>query len=222
MVSVTARNLIIAIGGLIALSQLGISFGPLLAGLGIAGFILGFALQDSLANFASGMMILLYRPFDVGDLVEVSGAYGRVSQMSLVNTTILTLDHQTLIVPNNRIWGDVIKNVTAQDIRRVDLVFGISYEDDIPNAERIMNAILKDHPKVLADPEAVVKVNELADSSVNFVVRPWVNTDDYMDTWWDITREVKLRFDAEGITIPYPQRTVHLPAPVASESSDQD
>ena len=222
MVSVTTRNLIIAVGGLIALSQLGISFGPLLAGLGIAGFILGFALQDSLANFASGMMILLYRPFDVGDLVEVSGAYGRVNQMSLVNTTILTLDHQTLIVPNNRIWGDVIKNVTAQDIRRVDLVFGISYEDDIPNAERIMNAIQKDHPKVLADPEAVVKVNELADSSVNFVVRPWVKTEDYLDTWWDITREVKLRFDAAGITIPYPQRTVHLPAPVASESPDQD
>ena len=212
MVSVTVRNLIIAIGGLIALSQLGISFGPLLAGLGIAGFILGFALQDSLANFASGMMILLYRPFDVGDLVEVSGAYGRVSQMSLVNTTILTLDHQTLIVPNNRIWGDVIKNVTAQDIRRVDLVFGISYEDEIPKAEEILKAILQDHPEVLPDPEAVVKVNELADSSVNFVVRPWVKTEDYMDTWWDITREVKLRFDAEGITIPYPQRTVHLPA----------
>ena len=213
MVSVTTRNLIIAVGGLIALSQLGISFGPLLAGLGIAGFILGFALQDSLANFASGMMILAYRPFDVGDLVEVSGAYGRVSQMSLVNTTILTLDHQTLIVPNNRIWGDVIKNVTAQDIRRVDLVFGISYEDEIPKAEEILKAILQDHPKVLPDPEAVVKVNELADSSVNFVVRPWVKTEDYMDTWWDITREVKLRFDAEGIAIPYPQRTVHLPAP---------
>jgi small conductance mechanosensitive channel len=213
MVSATLRNLIIAIGVLIALSQLGVSFGPLLAGLGIAGFILGFALQDSLANFASGMLILLYRPFDVGDLVEVSGASGRVSKMSLVNTTILTLDHQTLIVPNNKIWGDVIKNTTAQETRRVDLVIGISYEDEIPKAEEILKSILRDHPKVLADPEAVVSVSELADSSVNFVVRPWVKTDDYLSTKWDITREVKLRFDAEGISIPYPQRTVHLPTP---------
>jgi len=220
MVSLTVRNLIIAVGCLVALSQLGISFGPLLAGLGIAGFILGFALQDSIANFASGMMILLYRPFDVGDLIEVSGAYGRVNQMSLVNTTILTLDHQTLIVPNNKIWADVIKNVTAQKIRRVDLVFGISYEDEIPKAEKIMNAILQEHPKVLADPEPLVKVHELGDSSVNFVVRPWVKTDDYWDTWWDITREVKLRFDAEGVSIPYPQRTVHLPAPVAAGSME--
>ena len=213
MVSATLRNLIIAIGVLIALSQLGVSFGPLLAGLGIAGFILGFALQDSLANFASGMLILLYRPFDVGDLVEVSGASGRVSKMSLVNTTILTLDHQTLIVPNNKIWGDVIKNTTAQETRRVDLVIGISYEDEIPKAEEILKSILRDHPKVLADPEAVVSVSELADSSVNFVVRPWVKTDDYLSTKWEITREVKLRFDAEGISIPYPQRTVHLPTP---------
>ena len=212
MVSVSLRNLIIAVGVLIALSQLGVSFGPLLAGLGIAGFILGFALQDSLANFASGMLILLYRPFDVGDLVEVSGASGRVSKMSLVNTTILTLDHQTLIVPNNKIWGDVIKNTTAQETRRVDLVIGISYEDEIPKAEEILQSIVRDHPKVLADPEAVVSVSELADSSVNFVVRPWVKTDDYLKTKWDITREVKLRFDAEGITIPYPQHTVHLPA----------
>ena len=220
MLSSTARNLIIAVGVLIALSQLGISLGPLLAGLGIAGFILGFALQDSLANLASGMMILLYRPFDVGDLVEVGGAFGRVSHMSLVNTTILTLDHRTLIVPNNKIWTDVIINLTTQQIRRVDLVFGISYEDEIPKAEKIMNAILQEHPKVLADPEPVVKVQELGDSSVNFVVRPWVKTDDYLDTWWDITREVKLRFDAEGISIPFPQRTVHLSAPVAPGSTD--
>ena len=193
------------------LSQMGIELGPVLAGLGIAGFIVGFALQDSLANFASGMMILLNRPFDVGDLVEVGGAFGRVNHMSLVNTTILTLDHQTLIVPNNMIWGGVIKNMTAQQIRRVDMVFGISYEDKIPKAENILNTILKEHASVLADPEPMVRVHELGDSSVNFVVRPWVKTDDYWDVWWDVTRAVKLRFDEEGVTIPFPQRTVHLP-----------
>lgn len=122
-------------------------------------------------------------------------------------------------MPNNKIWAEVIKNVTAQDVRRVDLVFGVSYEAEIPKAERIMNAILKDHPKVLADPEPVVKVHELADSSVNLVVRPWVKTEDCLEAWWDITREVKLRFDAEGITIPYPHRTVHLSTPAGSESS---
>ena len=142
--------------------------------------------------------------------------------MSLVSTTILTLDHQTLIVPNNKIWADVIKNVNAQQIRRVDLVFGISYEDEISKAEKIMTAILKEHPKVLEDPKPVVKVNELADSSVNFVVRPWVKTDDYLNARWDITREVKLRFDAAGISIPYPQRTVHLPTPEALGSTGED
>jgi len=211
MVISTTRNLIIVVGVLIALSQLGISLGPLLAGLGIAGFVIGFALQDSLSNFASGMMILLYRPFDVGDLVEAGTVFGRVDRMSLVNTTILTLDNQTLIVPNNKIWGDVIKNVTAQTIRRVDLVFGISYDDDIPKAEQIMEKVLEEHDRVLDDPEPMVRVFELGDSSVNFVCRPWVETDDYWDVYWDITRTVKMRFDEEGITIPFPQRDVHFP-----------
>lgn len=132
------------------------------------------------------------------------------------------VDNQTLIVSKNKIWADVIKNVTAQKIRRVDLVFDISYEDEISKAEKNMTAILHEHPNVLADPEPVVKVHELVDSSVNFVVRPWAKTDDYLDTWWDVTREVKLRFDAEGISIPYPQRTVHLPAPMAPRSTGKD
>ncbi len=222
MVISTTRNLIIVVGVLIALSQLGISLGPLLAGLGIAGFVIGFALQDSLSNFASGMMILLYRPFDVGDLVEAGTVSGRVDHMSLVNTTILTLDNQTLIVPNNKIWGDVIKNVTAQTIRRVDLVFGISYDDDIPKAEQIMEKVLEEHDRVLDDPEPMVRVFELGDSSVNFVCRPWVETDDY----WDITRTVKMRFDEQGITIPFPQRDVHFPTakvniPAADDGRDR-
>jgi small conductance mechanosensitive channel len=210
IISIT-RGIIIAIGVLIALSQLGISLGPLLAGLGIAGFVLGFALQDSLSNFASGLMILIYKPFDVGDVVEVgSNVSGTVSHMSLVNTTVLSFDNQTLIVPNNSIWQNVIKNVTAQKTRRIDLIFGIGYSDDIPKAERILTEIIESHEAILADPEPVVRMHELGESSVNFVVRPWVKTEDYWPVYWDITRQVKMKFDAEGISIPFPQRDVHL------------
>lgn len=202
---------VLLLGILIALSQLGIEIGPMLAGLGIAGFVLGFALQDTLGNFAAGVMILIYRPYDVGDMIDCAGGvFGKVSEMSLVSTTILTIDNKTLIVPNSKIWGDVITNVTAQRIRRVDLVFGIGYADDIPKAEGVLASILADHPKVLGDPEPVVKVSELGDSSVNFIVRPWVARDDYWDVYWDVTREVKLRFDREGVSIPFPQRDVHF------------
>jgi small conductance mechanosensitive channel len=210
MIVATAANGVFIIGVLIALSQLGISIGPLLAGLGIAGIIIGFALQDTLANFASGMMILLYRPYDVGDLVDAGGEFGTVTDMSLVSTVILTIDNQKLVVPNNLIWGGVIRNVTAEKIRRVDMTFGIAYDDDIPKAERVLRAIVDSHDKVLDEPEPDVKLHTLGESSVDFVVRPWVKTDDYWDVYWDVTREVKLRFDAEGISIPFPQRDVHL------------
>jgi small conductance mechanosensitive channel len=130
--------------------------------------------------------------------------------MSLVNTTFMTLDNQRLIVPNNMIWQSVITNVTAQRTRRVDLLFGISYSDDIEKAERVLMDILEKHESVLDDPEPVVRVHELGESSVNFAVRPWVKTSDYWETFWDLTREVKLRFDKEGISIPFPQRDVHV------------
>jgi small conductance mechanosensitive channel len=210
MALMVVRNAIIVIGILIALAQIGISLGPLLAGLGVVGFIVGFALQDTLSNFASGMMILIYRPFDVDDYVEAAGISGLVSNMSLVNTTILTFDNQTIVVPNNKIWGDVIRNVTAQKLRRVDLVFGISYDDDIPQAEKVLREIVEAHEAVLDEPATNIKLHELGDSSVNFIVRPWVRTEDYWETYWSITRAVKLRFDEEGISIPYPQRDVHL------------
>jgi small conductance mechanosensitive channel len=210
MIVTSASNLLMFFGILVALSQLGISLGPLLAGLGVAGFIVGFALQDTLGNFASGMMILLYRPYDMGDMVDVAGVFGKVDKMSLVSTSILTLDNQTIVIPNSKIWGDVIKNVTAQDIRRVDMVFGISYGDDIPKAESILNDILKSHDKVLDDPEPMVRVHALGESSVDFIVRPWVKVDDYWEAYWDVTRTVKLRFDEEGISIPFPQTDVHV------------
>jgi small conductance mechanosensitive channel len=210
MVRLVVRNMILFLGVLIALAQVGISLGPLLAGLGVVGFIVGFALQDTLSNFAAGMLILIYRPFDVGDFVEVSGVSGTVNHMSLVNTTILTLDNQTIVVPNSKIWGDVIKNVTAQTMRRIDMVFGISYSDDIPKTEKILQEILESHEAVLDDPAPMVRVQELGDSSVNFAVRPWVETEDYFETYWSITRAVKMRFDEEGISIPFPQTDVHL------------
>ena len=210
MITTISGNLVLVIGLLVALSQLGISLGPLLAGLGIVGFIIGFALQDSLGNFASGVLILIYRPYDVGDVVGVGGVTGRVHQMSLVNTTILTLDNQTLIIPNNKIWQDVIKNLTYQTKRRVDLVFGITYDQDIDVVEKLLHKILDEEERVLDEPEANIRVHELGDSSVSLICRPWVKTDDYWDVYWDLTKKVKQAFDAADITIPFPQRDVHI------------
>ena len=205
-----ASKIVMLIGILIALSQLGIQVTPLLAGLGMVGFIIGFALQDTLSNFASGLMILIYRPFDEGDLIEAAGARGTVSHLSLVSTTILTLDNQNLILPNSKIWGDVIRNVTAQTERRVDLVFGIGYSDDIPKAEKVLADILASHKSVLKYPAPMVKLHTLNESSVDFIVRPWVKTEDYWDVHWDVTRAVKQRFDEENISIPFPQRDIHV------------
>lgn len=203
-------KIIFTLGLLIALSQLGFELGPLLAGFGIAGVIIGFALQDTLSNFASGMMILIYRPFDVGDLIHAAGVTGRVSHMSLVSTTIKTLDNQRLIIPNNKIWGDTINNITAEHHRRVDMTFGISYSDNIEQTEAVLEQLVQEHPKVLKHPEPTVKLHLLGESSVDFVVRPWVRPEDYWEVYWDITRAVKMRFDEEGISIPFPQRDVHF------------
>ena len=204
------RKIVFIVGFVAALSVLGINVGPLLAAIGAAGFIVGFALQGTLSNFASGIMILIYRPYDVGDLVEIGDTFGTVDAMTIVSTTMRTLDNQKVVVPNNMIWGDKIINATGADKRRVDMVFGIGYDDDIAKAQSILEEIVQTHEAVLKNPEWVVRVHELADSSVNFVVRPWVKTDDYWDVYWDITRSVKERFDAEGVSIPFPQRDVHI------------
>jgi small conductance mechanosensitive channel len=165
-------NAVLFVGLLVGLSQLGLELGPVLAGLGVAGFIVGFALQDSLANFAAGMMILGYRPFDVGDLIEAGGVFGTVDHMSLVSTTILTIDNQTLIVPNGKIWGDVIKNVTHQSMRRVDMKFSVSYADDVEHAEKVLLEILTSHAMVLKDPEPEARLHELGENAMIFIVRP--------------------------------------------------
>tara|TARA_B100000809_G_C15136740_1_gene530954 strand:+ start:2205 stop:3908 length:1704 start_codon:yes stop_codon:yes gene_type:complete len=210
MLVAMAVRVVFFLGILIALSQMGVSLAPVLAGLGVAGFIIGFALQDTLGNFASGLMILIYRPFDVGDMIKTGSATGNVRSMNLVSTTVLTIDHQTLVIPNNKIWGDVINNLTAQKLRRVDMNFSVSYSENTARVDAILNDILDQHPLVLNKPEGLVKLHTLGDSSVDFIVRPWVNTGDYWNVYWDITRAVKDRFDEENIRIPFPQRDVHL------------
>lgn len=217
-ISFTSKAILL-LGVFVALSQMGLEIGPLLAGVGVAGFIVGFALQETLSNFAAGLMILIYHPFDVGDVIEAGGVGGIVDSMSLVSTTILTFDNQKLIVPNNKIWGDVIRNKTAETTRRVDMVFGISYADDINRAERVLQEILGAHELVLDEPEPMIRLNELGDSSVKFIVRPWANTEDYWTVYWDVTKQVKQRFDAEGISIPFPQRDVHLYQGIVSGDS---
>jgi small conductance mechanosensitive channel len=155
-------------------------------------------------------MILIYRPYDVGDFIETGSVKGNVKSMNLVSTTVLTIDHQTLIIPNNKIWGDVINNLTAQKVRRIDMTFGVSYDEDFAQVEQVLSEIVEAHPLTLAKPDCLVKVHELAEYSVIFIVRPWVKTVNYWPVYWDLTRAVIDRFDQEGINIPFPQRDVNL------------
>ena len=206
----TSRRLVLAIGIIIGLAALEVNIGPLLAVIGAAGFVIAFALQSSLGNFASGILIMVFKPFDVGDMVEIGGVLGTVKSMNLLSVLIHTPDNKAVIIPNNNVWSDSIINVTGTNTRRVDLIFGIGYGDDIEKAKGIMEQVVSEHPLVLKDPEAVVRVHTLADSSVNFVCRPWVKTDDYWDVYWDVTRTVKERFDAAGVSIPFPQQDIHV------------
>lgn len=209
-IAVSVRRVILVIGFIMSLTLIEINVAPLLALIGAAGLVVGLALQGTLSNFASGMLILIYRPFDVGDIITTDGVSGTVHSMTLLSTSVRTFDNQHLIVPNNSIWGSTITNVTGSKTRRVDLVFGIGYGDDITKAETIMQTIVDNHPLVLKSPEPIIKVNELGNSSVNFVCRPWVKTENYRDVFWDITRQVKEEFTKQGVTIPFPQRDVHV------------
>jgi small conductance mechanosensitive channel len=190
--------------------MLGINLGALLAFVGGGAFIIGFALQDTLGNFAAGMMLLLYRPFDVGDAVELGTVLGKVDNVSLVNTTIRTFDNKVVLVPNKQVWGQVITNITGANERRVDLTFGISYEDDVDKAEAILKDIVSTHPLVLKEPAPTVELDTLGASSVDFICRPWAKTSDVGRVRWDITKRVKKAFDAAAITIPCPQHKVHV------------
>jgi small conductance mechanosensitive channel len=194
-----ARNLVLFVGFLMAVASLGVPMGPMLAALGAGGFIVGFALQGTLSNFASGLMILIYGPYDVGDVVEAGGVAGKVVAMNLVSTTFHTADNQRIIVPNSEIWGSVITNVTANDTRRVDLSFGVGHKADLRRVEEVLRETLAEHPLVLAEPAPAVQLQEIRESGVVFICRPWARTDDYWNVHWGLTRAVKERFDAEAI-----------------------
>lgn len=203
-------KIVLLIGFVIAISFLGVNIGPLLAAIGAAGLVVGLALQGTLSNFASGILILLYRPYDVGDTVEAGGVSGKVTAMSLVSTTILTFDNQRIVVPNNNIWNDVITNETALPTRRVDMTFGVGYNDDLDRVMEILSQVCEAHPLVLMDPPPLIKVVGHGDSSVNVTCRPWVKTEDYWTVYWDMQKLVKQAFDREGISIPFPQRDVYI------------
>lgn len=194
---------------LTALGKLGVETTSFLAILGAAGLAIGLALKDSLGNFASGVMIILFKPFKVGDLVTAAGVTGSVSEVGIFNSVFITADNQKIIVPNGAITSGTITNVNALDTRRVDLVVGISYDDDIKKVKEILTNILNSNEKVLIEKGITIAVSELADSSVNFVVRAWTNTSDYWDVKFGLTESIKTTFDKEGITIPYPQQDVY-------------
>ena len=195
---------------LMALSQVGVQTTSFIAILGAAGLAVGLALQGSLANFASGILIILFRPFKSGDFVDAGGVTGTVDKIEIFQTIMKTPDNKLVIIPNAQITGGAITNYSAEATRRVDLVIGISYDSDLLKAKQILENLLKNDSRVLATPEPVVKVGELADSSVNFIVRPWVNSADYWAVYWDTLEKVKLSFDEQGIAIPFPQMDVHI------------
>jgi len=193
-----------------ALGMLGIQTTSFIAVLGAAGLAVGLALQGSLSNFAAGVLMIIFRPFKVGDFIEGAGVVGVVEEIQIFTTQLATPDNKTIIIPNAKLTADNIVNFTAKGTRRADMVFGIGYEDDIDKARNIISEILSNEQRILKDPPPQVAVSELADSSVNFVARPWVNAGDYWGVVFDVTEAVKKRFDAEGVGIPFPQRDVHL------------
>jgi small conductance mechanosensitive channel len=217
-VDITLTNFIVSLTKILlmtfvviaAINKLGIQTTSLVAIIGAAGLAVGFALQGSLGNFAAGVMIIIFRPFAVGDYVEAGGIAGSVEQAGIFTTIFKTPDNKKVIVPNGQITSGSITNYSANDSRRVDMVFGIGYGDDIKKAKETLERILREDERVLKEPAPVVAVSELGDSSVNFVVRPWVKTSDYWNVYFDIHEKVKLTFDNENISIPFPQRDVHL------------
>ncbi len=195
---------------LVAVEQLGINTTSLLALLGAAGLAVGLALKDSLSNFAAGVMLILFKPFKIGNFVEAGGVAGVVENIEVFNTIFKSGDNKEIIVPNAQIYGGTITNYSARPTRRIDLVIGIGYGDDMKKARDLILEVLAAEARVLKDPEPVVAVSELGDSSVNFVVRPWVVTGDYWPTRWAITEAIKESFDANGVSIPFPQQDVHM------------
>jgi len=193
-----------------ALNQLGIQTASFIAVLGAAGLAVGLALQGSLGNFAAGVLMIIFKPFKVGDYIEGAGTAGTVEKIEIFTTQLKTPDNRTVIVPNAKMTGDNITNYTVKGTRRVDLIFGIGYGDDIDNARSIIKEIINQDKRVMKEPEPIIVLSELADSSVNLTVRAWTKVNDYWPFYFDTTEKVKKQFDAKGVTIPFPQRDVHL------------
>ena len=205
-----ARAAILAFTLIAVLSKLGVQTTSFVAVLGAAGLAVGLALQGSLGNFASGVLLLIFRPFKKGEYVEAAGTAGVIQEIGIFVTTLFTPDNKKVIIPNSQITGGVITNYSANDTRRVDLMAGIGYSDDIPKAKAVLKRILAEHELVLDDPAPIVELASLGDSSVNIHVRPWVKAPDYWRVHFDVTEAIKMEFDREGISIPFPQRDVHL------------
>jgi len=193
-----------------AIGALGIQTTSFIAIFGAAGLAVGLALQGSLSNFAAGVLIVLFRPYRVGDFVEAAGVSGTVEQVQILTTILKTADNKQIIVPNSQIMGSIITNYSANETRRVDLTVGVSYDDDIDKVLATLRELVDADERVLKEPECLIKVQALADSSVNFVVRPWVKSADYWGVYFDLTEAIKKRFDQDGITFPFPQQDVHL------------
>lgn len=201
--------LIIIFAFVAMLEAFGVQTASFVAVLGAASFAVGFALQGSLANFASGVMLLVFRPFRVGDYIEAAGVAGTVNIIELFNTVLNTPDNVRIVVPNSKVYGDIIKNYSTNDTRRVDLTVGIGYGSSIEKAMEITLRTIKADSRILSEPQPTLAVSDLADSSVNLVVRVWVNKADYWDVRFDLLRAIKENYDKEGIEIPFPQQVVH-------------
>jgi small conductance mechanosensitive channel len=214
-----AYGILMAFVVIASISQLGVETTSLAAIIAAAGLAIGLALQGSLGNLAAGVMIILFRPFKAGDFVEVSGTAGSVSDVGIFTTTLKTPDNKTIIIPNSSATGSNIINYSTEATRRVDMVFGIGYGDDIKKAKQVLSNLVQADSRILKDPAPQVAVSELADSSVNFVVRPWVNAADYWAVKFDFTEAVKETFDKEGISIPFPQQDVHMHNVVSLEDA---
>ncbi|TJY65134.1 mechanosensitive ion channel [Sinimarinibacterium sp. CAU 1509] len=208
-----AYGVALAIVVISALGQLGVNTTSAAAVLGGAALAIGLSLQGQLSSLAAGVMIILFRPFKVGDVVEIGGILGTVDEIKIIHCILKTPDNQIVVVPNSSVTGNTITNFSALPTRRIDLTIGIGYGSDLLQAKRILDRLLAEEKRILAQPERSVQVKELADSSVNFAVRGWVNSGDWWATRCDLTERIKLAFDAEGIEIPFPQMTVHLPTP---------
>ncbi len=202
--------LVITFAVIAALNQLGIQTTSLIAIVGAAGLAIGLALKDTLGNFAAGVMILIFKQFKAGDLIEAAGVLGVVETLNIFSTQLKTGDNKTIFVPNGKLIGDNIINYSTKPTRRVDLIIGVSYDADLSHVKSVLEDILSKDSRILEDPAPTIGVLELADNSVNFAVRPWVDAADYWGVYFDLHAGVKTRFDEEGIGIPYPQRDVHL------------